>query len=116
MVGRIDVLGCGGEQEPGDCHMDGLGEDLLSNAERRLGVELTLVEVRGLLELEERLDLPPQPVELSDRSATDVRTAQRGQVEGPAPAPAPAPVTASCAFASFTSIAAMRSRIAFPSE
>ena len=48
MVARCDVLGRRSEQEPGDDHVEGLGEDFLSDAERRLGAELTLVEVRGL--------------------------------------------------------------------
>ena len=81
MVARVDVLGCGGEQEAGDDYVDGLREDFLANAESRLGVELTLVEVDRLLELEEFLRLPAQVVELGDLGTREVRATQRGQVE-----------------------------------
>src|SRR5690606_39615746 len=46
--------------------VDGLGEDLLADAECGPRVELMLVEVVGLLELEELLGLPAQPVEFGD--------------------------------------------------
>ena len=67
MVSRIDMIGCGGEEEARDDHVYGLREDLLLDAQRRLGVELALVEVDGLLELEELLSLPAQPIELGER-------------------------------------------------
>lgn len=81
MVARIDMLGGSGEQEARDDDVDGLGEDLLPHAERSTRVELALIEVGGLLELEELFGLPSQPVELGDLCPREVRPTQRGEVE-----------------------------------
>ena len=81
MVGRVNVIRGGGEEEAGEDHVDGLGQDLLPDAQRGAGVELTLIEVCRLLELEEFLGLPPQAIELGDLRSREVRPSQRGEME-----------------------------------
>ena len=81
MVGRIDVFGRSGEEEARNHDVDGLGDDLLLDAKRSSRVKLALIEVDGLLELEELLGLPTQVVQLSDLCSRNVRSTQRGEVE-----------------------------------
>jgi hypothetical protein len=66
------MLGWGGEQEACEDAVDGQCEDLMSHAERRLGVELALVELDRLAELAQFFGLPTQSVELGDLRVRDV--------------------------------------------
>src|SRR5690606_8011550 len=81
MAANADMLRGNSHQESRNDDVDGLGEDLLADAECGPRVELMLVEVVGLLELEELLGLPAQPVEFGDLSSSGVGTAQGGEVE-----------------------------------
>ncbi len=81
MVTRVSVIRGGGEQEAGEDHEDGSGQDLLPDAQRGAGVELALIEVGRLLELEEFLGLPTQVIELGDLRSREVRPPQRGEIE-----------------------------------
>lgn len=81
MVARIGMFSGCGKQEAREHDVDGLGDDFLLNAELGAGVELVLIEVGGLIELEELLGLPTQVVQLGYLRAREVRSTQCGEVE-----------------------------------